>query len=189
MNTALAEQLFTTRTTLLVELQRTHTNPDLCDDLATVLQLHVLGMHAGDADVRPHLRIIEKYRIRSEWNRLSPSRAADVIAHLAALPSPDDPCIANDGAACDSRCRLDLLIVVAQLALVRGDAAPSDAQVHIRDIVEALLAHSPEAILADQVVRDAATDEWWARAGVDDLERLRLAMRPLVGDPTELSVG
>ncbi|NMO01552.1 hypothetical protein HH308_10040 [Gordonia sp. TBRC 11910] len=189
MNTALAEQLFTSRTNLLVELQRAHANPDLCDELATVLQLHVLGMHTADAEVRPHLRVVEKYRMRSEWNRLSAGRAADLIAHLAALPSPDDATIVNDGAACDSRCRLDLLIVVAQLALVRGDARPSDAQIHIRDIVEDLLSNSAEAILADQVVRDASTDAWWSGADVADLERLRRAVRPLVGDATELSVG
>jgi len=173
---SLTQRLFETRLGLVVGLDAVSTERGLRQSTARWLQEVVAGMNLDNFLVRPHRRQVERWAAWERWGSLSTDDAAEVLHHLAGLPSavrdPDE----------DAK-RFDLLVLRRQLAQLEGDAIAAE---RIREAVQAIAAAllTKRAIpsVAQQLLLldDVAGDEWWVDVTLPMLELARLRIRGLV---------
>jgi type I restriction enzyme R subunit len=173
---SLTQRLFEARLGLVVGLDRADAERELRDTTARWLHEVVAGMNLDNFLVRPHRKQVETWASWDRWASLSNEDAADVLEHLAGLPSnvrdPDE----------DAK-RFDLLILRRQLAQLEGDAIAAE---RIRETVQliaaALLSKRTIPSVAQQIalLDDVAGDEWWIDVTLPMLELARLRIRSLV---------
>lgn len=173
---SLNQRLFETRLALVVALDHVAQEPELRQSTATTLHEYVAGMNLENFLVRPHRRWVEKYADQKAWGSLTPEAAAEVLEHLAGLPSTvkDDEETAK---------RFDVLVLRRQLAQLEGDALTAERiRATIQDIAHGLLTKTAIPSVAAQAERleEVASDEWWVDATLPMLELVRLRLRGLV---------
>jgi type I restriction enzyme R subunit len=173
---SLTQRLFEARLGLITALDRAHIDAELRTSAADTLHAVVAGMHLDNFLVRPERRWVEKFADSAAWDALTPDAAAEVLAHLAGLPSSvkDDDVEAK---------RFDLLILRRQLAQLDGDLVAADRiRQQVQAIATALLAKSAIPSVAEQLVllEDVASDDWWVDVTLSMLEVARLRLRALV---------
>ena len=176
---SLTQRLFESRLGLVLALDGAAAEGDelqLRKTTADWLHELVAGMNVDNFLVRSHRRQVEIWSERERWASVSTEDAADVLEHLAGLPStvrdPDE----------DAK-RFDLLVLRRQLAQLEGDAVAAE---RIRETVQAVAA----ALLAKQAIPsvaqqlslldEVAGDEWWVDVTLPMLEVMRLRLRGLV---------
>lgn len=169
----IGERLFRARVDLLFELDRTQHEGDL--GLKDRLHEEVAGMNVDNFIVRPHRREVEAFQSRQAWDSLDPAAREALCESIAGLPSAlrDDNLPAK---------QFELLVLGAQLALLRGEATFARAQTRIRDLASSLEALSNIPLVAKQLplILDLQTDEFWTDITVDLLEEVRRKLRLLV---------
>ncbi|MDO5647515.1 DEAD/DEAH box helicase family protein [Paracoccus sp. (in: a-proteobacteria)] len=167
----IGERLFRARVDLLAELGdypalRAHVTDRLFDEVA--------GMNADNVIVRPHRRAVERFQDRANWADLTLDARVTLVEQIAGLPSAfrDDNLPAK---------QFDLLILSAQLFLLRGDAAFARAQSRIRDVASSLenLGNVPLVAQHMALILDMQTDGWWQDITPDLLDDARLRLRML----------
>ncbi|NRD08647.1 DEAD/DEAH box helicase family protein [Rathayibacter agropyri] len=173
---SLSQRLFEARLGLITALDRAQIDGELRASAADILHGIVAGMNIDNFLVRPKRRWVEQFADSAAWDALTPEDAAEVLAHLASLPSgvTDDDVDAK---------RFDLLILRRQLAQLDGDLIVADRiRQQVQAITTALLAKSAIPSVAEQLVllEEVASDDWWVDVTLDMLEAARLRIRALV---------
>ncbi|MBF6202355.1 hypothetical protein, partial [Nocardia cyriacigeorgica] len=105
------------------------------------------------------------YADRAAWDSVLEQRAAEIVATLADLPTTvrDTDEMAK---------RFDLVILRGQLAVVVGDGTLSRHADVVRGVAEGLLDEGltiPKVKAKEELLREIASDEWWADITVEML--------------------
>ena len=174
---SLSTRLFTARTDFVFALGRAQRSPQLRADVADLLRAQVSGMSLDNFLVRPHRREVETYSRREAWESLTEQRVREIVEGLAPLPTtvadPDE--MAK---------RFDLIVLRGQLAVIEDDDAALEREAQrIRLVAGGLLEELtiPKVRAAEPILRELATEEWWADVTPEMLEDARLQVRSLVG--------
>ena len=167
----IGERLFRTRLDLLAELAD---HPELADAIKDRLFDEVSGMKPDNFVVRPHRKAVERFQDRASWQNIDLEARTVIADELSGLPSAfrDDNLPAK---------QFDLLILSAQLFLLRGDPAFVRAQSRIRDFASSLevLGNVPLVAREMDLILEVQTDAYWQDITVDMLETIRRRLRML----------
>jgi type I restriction enzyme R subunit len=160
---------------VVVEVDGTHSEAGLRQDLARDLRAVVEGMNVHNIVVRPHRRWVERYGAAEAWSTLTAEAMAEIAEHLSGLPSA----VRDDDEAAK---RFDLLLLRVQLALLTGDPGVERLRSQVQAVAAALLEQTAIPVIKAQelLLRDAAGDEWWVDVTLPMLELLRRRVRGLV---------
>lgn len=144
-------------------------------DTVRRLRAEVNGMSFDNFIVRPHRRLVEKYREDGAWERLGLADRTELAEEVAGLPSscPDEDIAAK---------QFDLLVLQTQLALLRADKAFDGLKGKIVQTAALLeeLANVPMVAAAMPLILELQTDEYWQDATAPMLETVRRRLRDLV---------
>jgi type I restriction enzyme R subunit len=148
--------------------------------LADLLRCHVAACPADNFVVRPHLQLVERFRLSESWATLSPDDHQILSATVAPLPSAYAEQQGDTDA--DAR-RFDLLLYTLQLSLLRGEPRFTRLQQQLRDLAAQLEARAniPQVAAELELIRDVLRDEWWQDVTVPMLEEVRRRLRALMG--------
>jgi type I restriction enzyme R subunit len=148
--------------------------------LADLLRCHVAACPADNFVVRPHLQLVERFRLSESWAILSPDDHQILSATVAPLPSAYAEQQGDTDA--DAR-RFDLLLYTLQLTLLRGEPRFARLQQQLRDLAAQLEARAniPQVAAELELIRDVLRDEWWQDVTVPMLEEVRRRLRALMG--------
>ncbi|KAF0835778.1 DEAD/DEAH box helicase family protein [Nocardia caishijiensis] len=174
---SLSHRLFTTRTELLAALDQSGVSPGLRRATADLLHAQVAGMRTDNFIVRTRRREVEKYADRAAWDSVLEQRAAEIVATLADLPTTvrDTDEMAK---------RFDLAVLRGQLAVVVGDGTLTRHADIVRGVADGLLDEGltiPKVKAKEELLREVASEEWWADVTVEMLEHARREVRSIVG--------
>ncbi|WP_374636855.1 DEAD/DEAH box helicase family protein [Paracoccus sp. (in: a-proteobacteria)] len=163
----IGERLFRARLDLLGALAQTD-HDQLALAVKDRLFDEVAGMKPDNFVVRPHRQAVERFQDRANWHSIDLEARTVLADELAGLPSAfrDDNLPAK---------QFDLLILSAQLFLLRKDPAFARAQGRIRDFASALegLGNVPLVAREMALILEIQTDAYWQDITVDMLETLR----------------
>ncbi len=193
---SLRETLFTTRIDVMAELDgaiagmedaatpfagadsdTATQNPlsDLRASIADRLFDEVAGMNVDNFLVRPKRRSVEVFQQRKAWDRLSMNDRIDLCENVAGLPTAfeDDELPAK---------QFDLVILRAQLCLLRQDSGFVRLQERIRGIASKLeeLGNVPMITAEMALILEVQTDEYWQDITPSILDSARRKLRSLV---------
>ncbi|MFT6228110.1 MAG: type I restriction enzyme R subunit [Paracoccaceae bacterium] len=173
---AIGKRLFTARVDLIAQLGEVDADHGaLAEDLRDRLHAEVAGMNLDNFMVRRKRRHVERFQDRGAWASLDAADRDALSSEVAGLPSAfvDDDLAAK---------QFDLLILTAQLALLRGDAGFAKAMAKIRAIASELEALDNIPIVAKQIelILELQTDGFWTDVTPEMLEAVRRALRGLV---------
>lgn len=173
---SLTQRLFEARLGLVVGLEGALAEPQLRESTVNWLHEVVAGMNLQNILVRAHRQQVETWSSRQRWVSVSKEDAAEILPHLAGLPStvrdPDE----------DAK-RFDLLVLRRQLSQLEGDAVAAE---RIRETVQAIAAallpkrNIPSVAEQLALLDEVAGDEWWVDVTLPMLEVMRLRLRGLV---------
>ncbi len=201
---SLGERLFAARVALLAELDRTRPPPEageyaqppspvlhlgeagseadraaeteaLRDALAMDLRREVEGMSLDNFLVRPKRLFVERYTGPAAWARIDETAAAELVEHLAGLPSA-----VGDGDL-DAR-QFDLLVLRAQLALLRSESTFVPLRASLTALATSLeaVANIPMVAAELTLIQEMQADEYWQDITLPMLETVRRRLRALV---------
>ena len=173
---SLTQRLFESRLGLVVGLDGAAIEPALRQSTAGWLHEVVAGMNLENFLVRAHRQQVETWSSRERWATVSKEDAAEILEHLAGLPST-----VRD--ADEDAKRFDLLVLRRQLAQLEGDAIAAERiRETVQAIAAALLPKKNIPSVAEQValIDEVAGDEWWVDVTLPMLEVMRLRLRGLV---------
>ncbi len=175
---SLSKRLFVGRVELLDQLKEHRQNLDLgvvACDTAELLEAEVRGMPIDNFLVRPHRKLVEKYRQPSAWNDWTLSSRTELIDSLAGLPSSftDDDVDGKE---------FDLLLLRAQLALLRGDKRFDALRAKILQFARLLepLSNIPMVNAELALILEIQTEDYWQDVTVPMLEAIRRHLRSLI---------
>jgi type I restriction enzyme R subunit len=170
---SLGQRLFESRADLLLALG--HEQPDdapttedsadgttsetgLRWDLAQRLHQEVTGMNPENFLVRPHREQIDTFTDFDSWLRLTPEAHAEVVDHLASLPTKF-----RENDASEEAKRFDLMALRLQLALINAEPGYARLQAQVQQIASALLDQLtiPAVRAQHELLDELAGDEWW----------------------------
>lgn len=169
----IGERLFRARLDLLGELVNTE-HSALAEAVKNRLFDEVAGMKPDNFVVRPHRKAVERFQNRANWQSIDLEARTVLADDLAGLPSAfrDDNLPAK---------QFDLLVLSAQLFLLRNDPAFARAQSRIRDFASSLeaLGNVPLVAKEMELILEVQTDAYWQDITVDMLEAVRRRLRML----------
>jgi type I restriction enzyme, R subunit len=176
---SLAKRLFVQRVELLGEIDKRAGENEplkpLWSDTAARLHEEVAAMSLDNFIVRPKRLFVEHYAEKAAWESLSDQDRADLINEVAGLPSglTDDDLAAKE---------FDLLILRAQLALLRSDHAFTGLREKIVTIASLLeeLQNVPMVAAQLELILELQTDEYWQDITAPMLEMVRRRLRSLI---------
>jgi type I restriction enzyme R subunit len=189
---SLGQRLFERRADLLLALDSQHpdqvpaaeTDADgttsetgLRWDLAKRLHQEVASMNPDNFLVRPHREQVDTFTDFDSWLRLTPEAHAEVVDHLAGLPTTFHESDTSEEAK-----RFDLLALSLQLALINAEPGYAWLQAQVQELASRLLDQlTIPAVRAQQELLDElAGDEWWQDVTLPMLEKMRRRIRSLV---------
>ena len=173
---AIGKRMFTARVDLIAQLGEVDADHGaLAEDLRDRLHAEVAAMNLDNFMVRRKRRHVERFQDRGAWASLDVADREALGSEVAGLPSAfvDDDLAAK---------QFDLLILTAQLALLRGEAGFAKAMAKIRAIASELEALDNIPIVAKQIelILELQTDGFWTDVTPEMLEAVRRALRGLV---------
>ena len=176
---SLTKRLFAQRVALIGELEKKQSDDEalkpLRDDTAGRLNAEVAAMTLDNFIVRPHRLYVELYADPAAWETLTPDDQADLVHHVAGLPSgfADDDIDAK---------QFDMLVLRAQLALLRADHEFDGLRKKVVDIASLLedLQNIPMVATELALILDLQTDEYWQDITAPMLETVRRRLRALI---------
>ncbi|WP_417725632.1 DEAD/DEAH box helicase family protein [Salipiger sp.] len=171
----IGQRLFATRVELIGDLQdHEDEHPELIGSLKARLRDEVTGMNLDNFIVRDKRRAVEHFKAEASWQHLDLDARMTLIDDLAGLPS------AFEDDALPAR-QFDLLMLNAQLALLRGDAVFARLQQRIISFASALeqLSNVPTVAQQMALILEVQTDPFWEGITVEILEDIRRRFRLL----------
>ncbi|MDO5618004.1 DEAD/DEAH box helicase family protein [Kocuria sp.] len=172
---SLSQRLFEGRLGLVTALDRAEQHPDLRGATADWLHQLVAGMNLDNFLVRAHRRYVERWAERRRWDTVSQTDVADLLEHVADLPSTVQD--TDEDAK-----RFDLFVLRRQLATLDGDATVAQrTQESIQAIAENLLSKGAIPVVAKQLplLEEVAEEQWWEDVTLPMLEVMRVRIRGL----------
>jgi len=171
----LAERLFVTRLDLISALDETKQYPEERRSIAELLRVEVASMNLDNFVVRPHRRLVERFRGNEGWKVLHAGDLSELANEVAGLPSELDP-------EPEEARRFDLLLLATELALLRAEPGYDSRVRQIRAIASLLEGYPaiPSVAREMPLILDLQTDEWWADVTVPIIESVRRRLRMLV---------
>ncbi len=176
---SLAKRLFVQRVALIGELEKRKADDDalitLRDETAGRLRDEVTAMTLDNFIVRPKRLYVEHYAEPAVWESLTLDDQADLVQHVAGLPSGlvDEDIDAK---------QFDLLVLRMQLALLRSDHEFDSLRkkiVGIAGLLEALQ-NVPMVAAELSLILELQTDDYWQGITAPMLETVRRRLRALV---------
>ncbi|RYD79217.1 MAG: DEAD/DEAH box helicase, partial [Sphingobacteriales bacterium] len=124
--------------------------------------------------VRMKLRYVTEFTERSRWDELSKSDILDIHKELVPLVMPED----ED----EFGRRFDLLVLNMQLSLVEEGSIKKSYSEQIISIAQSLLKklNIPMIMGKKELLQQIKQQEFWAEAGLHDLEKVRTEIRDLI---------
>ena len=182
---SIGERLFVARVDLMGEIDDLPYIKATPDELLPLIELRrsiqqrlfdeVLGMNVNNFVVRPKRRYIRKFQDKDAWGNLSVENRNELREKVADLPSAfeDDELEAK---------QFDHLILLSQLALLRGNIEFTKLQDRIIKIVAALeeLRNVPMVASKMTLILELQTDQYWEDVTLQMLETIRQRLRKLV---------
>lgn len=177
---SISEKLFVARVEFIDEIAKRKEGSDgeladLKDSIEQRLYDEVVGMNVDNFIVRPKRRYVEKFQNRNAWKALNIEDRLELTEHIAGLPSSlkDDELEAK---------QFDYLVLLAQLALLRGDATFAKYQERIHGVASSLeeLSNVPMVAAQMNLILDLQTDAYWQDINLSMLEEIRRKLRGLV---------
>ncbi|WP_241524156.1 type I restriction-modification enzyme R subunit C-terminal domain-containing protein [Oceaniglobus indicus] len=171
----IGERLFITRVELVGELQEEkEEHSQLTNSLKDRLHDEVVGMNLENFMVRDRRRAVEHFKDKSNWETLDLDAQITLNDEVAGLPSAfqDDHLPAK---------QFDLLVLNAQLLLLRGDANFARLQIRMIKFASALegLSNVPTVAKQMELILEMQTDSFWTDITVEILEDVRRRLRTL----------
>ena len=172
---SLSARLFTSRLDLIATLDAAKTHPAERADIAELLRVEVAAMNVNNFVVRPHRRLVERFREPDAWGDLDAGELSELARHVAGLPAEVD-------AEPEEAKRFDLLLLSTELALLRTEPGFPRLQEQIRKIAGLLEEYPTIPAVARELalIADVQTDEWWVDVTLPMLESVRRRLRLLV---------
>jgi type I restriction enzyme, R subunit len=176
---SLGKRLFVQRVELVGEIDKREGENEqlkpLRSDTAVRLHKEVAAMSLDNFIVRPKRLFVEHYAEKAAWEKLTDQDKTDLINEVAGLPSSltDDDLAAKE---------FDLLILRAQLALLRSDHAFESLREKIVTIASLLeeLQNVPMVAAELALILELQTDEYWQDITAPMLETVRRRLRSLI---------
>jgi type I restriction enzyme, R subunit len=140
-----------------------------------MLRDYVSGMNLDNFVVRPHRRVVERFRDESAWSEIGDDARHELLDEVAPLPSERQ--LGTEPAK-----RLDLLMLNMQLALLKQSKSFDRCRKQLLLIAGALEEQFSIPIVAQQqeLILEIQTDLWWEGVTAPLLELVRLRLRNLV---------
>ncbi|MBY5933736.1 DEAD/DEAH box helicase family protein [Tateyamaria omphalii] len=170
----IGERLFVSRVDLINALEEAGNQSLLAADIKDRLHQEVLGMNLENFIVRQARRPVERFQSAEAWDTLDLDARLALVEEVAGLPSAFE-----DGGLAAKQ--FDLLVLNAQLLLLRGDAAFANLQRRIVSFAFALesLSNVPAVAQELELVLAIQTGEFWQDVTVEILEDVRRRLRNL----------
>lgn len=178
----ISERLFVSRVDLINALDENDNDSSLAGELKDRLHQEVLGMNPENFIVRQVRRSVERFQKVEAWDKLELDARLALAEEVAGLPTAFE-----DGNLAAKQ--FDLLILNAQLFLLRSDSAFANVQRRIVSFAFVLegLSNVPAVAQELELVLAIQTDEFWQDITVEILEDVRQRLRNLAEliQPTE----
>lgn len=176
---SLGQRLFTARVDLIGLLDRLPDGDDslrqLRADTQARLHAEVAGMNRDNFLVRPQWRHVERFQAADAWETIDEDTRHILSDEIAGLPSAfeDDDLGAK---------QFDYLVLSAQLALLRQEAAFARCQERIRSLAGQLesLSNIPMVQAELRLIMEVQTDDYWRDVTPAMLEQVRRRLRLLI---------
>ncbi|MGN6209457.1 DEAD/DEAH box helicase family protein [Asticcacaulis sp.] len=176
---SLGQRLFTARVDLIGLLDRLPDGDDslrqLRADTQARLHAEVAGMNRDNFLVRPKWRHVERFQAADAWETIDEDARHILSDEIAGLPSAfeDDDLGAK---------QFDYLVLSAQLALLRQEAAFARCQERIRSLAGQLesLSNIPMVQAELHLIMEVQTDDYWRDVTPAMLEQVRRRLRLLI---------
>ena len=170
----LGERIFKARLELLLAFDAANIIGEERTSVAETLRVAVESMNGNNFLVRPHLELVERFRTTNGWANVTAGDLASLSARVAKLPTELEP-------EPEDAKRFDVIMLGAELAVVRGEPFERQRQVVIK-VAAALGEQQAIPAIAQQLelIQDIQHDEWWIDATYSMLEDLRRKLRLLV---------
>ncbi len=151
------------------------TEGQLRDETADLLRARVAAMNVDNFVVRPQRQFVEKYVEAKAWNPLGDDGHAELVHHIAKLPSQQ----ADED---EEAKRFDMLMLRTQLSILQAKPEFAGLRQKVQAIAGALEDQvAIPAIKAEiMLISAVAGDEWWDNVTVPMLETVRRRLRMLV---------
>ena len=172
---SLGERLFRHRVELVATLDAAGSNPAERRDIAELLRVDVASMNLDNVVVRPHRRLVERFREPAAWEHLDPGDLSALTKQVAGLPTTLEP-------EPEEAKRFDLLVLSLELSLLRDEPGYPHLQQKVREIAGLLEEYPTIPAVAAQLplIADVQSDEWWQDVTLGMLESARRRLRGLV---------
>ncbi|MEA2719392.1 MAG: type restriction enzyme subunit [Candidatus Eremiobacteraeota bacterium] len=175
----LAKKLFTARVELIDAIHNGVAGDAAMERLAadTTTRLHaeVSAMTLDNFLVRPKRQFVESYAKPEAWTTWDLTKRSELLNELAGLPSTliDDDVDAK---------QFDLLLLNAQLALLRSEPRYPELQRRVRDLALALegIKNIPMVQAELELILEVQTDDFWQDVTAPMLETVRRRLRSLI---------
>ncbi|WP_427901796.1 DEAD/DEAH box helicase family protein [Metalysinibacillus jejuensis] len=174
---SLTERLFNTKVDIVRELQamQYQEQPFIVyrEKLLNEILADVRALNDENFRVRQYLQYVHKYQNADSWQALSVVQTNEIKENVSPLIVP----IEDDELAK----RFDLLMLTIELANLQSNNATKPIR-KVVDTAEALakLGTIPQVLAQRDVIEEVRTTEFWERANIADLERVRVALRDLI---------
>lgn len=171
---SLHESLFMKRARLLKQLQTQASSPLLQSHLEKDLLQYVQGMDPNQILIRPARAHVEPFQTPQRWRKLTDSDLLDLSQHVAALPSQAE-------LGTEAQRRWDLLCLNLQMAVCLSQPLQRETE-KVKNIAAQL--EGKQSIPAVRhmlpLLEEIQGDFYWQSIAPEQLEKLRLSLRPLV---------
>lgn len=172
---SLSARLFTSRLDLLATLDAAKIHPEERQSIVDLLRVEVAAMNVNNFVVRPHRRLIERFKTPDAWKSLDANDLSELAHQVAGLPAEVEP-------EPEEAKRFDLLLLSLQLALLRSEPGFARLQEQVRHIAGLLEEYPAIPMVAKELplIAEVQTDEWWVDVTLPMLEQVRRRLRLLV---------
>jgi type I restriction enzyme R subunit len=172
---SLSARLFTSRLELLAALDASGEHRSERADIAELLRAEVSAMKVDNFVVRPHRRLVERYRQPDAWTNLDVTDRSALANEVAGLPAQiqTEP---------EEAKRFDLLLLATELALLRTEPGFPRLRKQVQTIAGLLEDYPTIPAIARELpmIADVQADEWWVDITLPMLESVRRRLRLLV---------
>lgn len=170
----ISERLFVSRVDLIDALIESESESSLGAEIKGRLHQEVLGMNLENFIVRQVRRSVERFQLSEAWDTLDLDARLALTEEIAGLPTAFE-----DGTLAAKQ--FDLVVLNAQLLLLRGDAAFANLQRRIVSFAFALecLSNVPAVAQELELLLAIQTDEFWQDITPEILEDIRRRLRSL----------
>ncbi|MEO0485532.1 MAG: DEAD/DEAH box helicase family protein [Pseudomonadota bacterium] len=170
----IGERLFVSRVDLINALEEAGNQSSVATEIKDRLHQEVLGINLENFIVRQARRPVERFQSAEAWDTLDLDARLALVEEVAGLPSAFE-----DGGLAAKQ--FDLLVLNAQLLLLRGDAAFANRQNRIVSFAFALesLSNVPAVAQELELLLAIQNDEFWQDITVEILEDVRRRLRNL----------